>query len=182
MTNISYIPSLRGLIFSVIHCASAVSKTKSPAPWYARGRARNVALPVHPWSKRLWSEPRLYTAAARFSAADLPVFWSRTISYESFCPSLRFEMPARSTALMWTNTSLLPSSGWMKPKPLMLLNHFTVPLFMGALSAGTSLCVGGAQPLPVEIEFGMEVVRQARFRGEASSFGRNSMFVLYKQL
>jgi len=44
------------------------------------------------------------------------------------------------------------------------------------------LCVGGAQTLPVEIEFGMEVVRQARFRGEASSFGRNSMFVLHKQL
>jgi len=32
MTNISYMPFPRGLIFSVIHGAPAVSKTKSPAP------------------------------------------------------------------------------------------------------------------------------------------------------
>src|SRR6201989_3036538 len=37
-------------------------------------------------------------------------------------------MPARSTAEMWTNTSLPPSLGWMKPKPLVALNHFTVPV------------------------------------------------------
>ncbi len=36
-------------------------------------------------------------------------------------------MPARSTAEIWTNTSFEPSSGWMKPKPLVRLNHFTVP-------------------------------------------------------
>jgi hypothetical protein len=34
---------------------------------------------------------------------------------------------ARSTALIWTNTSLPPPSGWMKPKPLVALNHLTVP-------------------------------------------------------
>src|SRR5690349_11745476 len=34
----------------------------------------------------------------------------------------------RSTAEMWTNTSAPPSSGWMKPKPLVSLNHFTVPV------------------------------------------------------
>src|SRR5258707_439195 len=28
----------------------------------------------------------------------------------------------------WTNTSALPSSGAMKPKPLLELNHFTVPV------------------------------------------------------
>jgi hypothetical protein len=35
--------------------------------------------------------------------------------------------PARSTAPIWTNTSLPPLSGWMKPKPFWALNHFTVP-------------------------------------------------------
>src|ERR1700710_644477 len=40
-------------------------------------------------------------------------------------------MPARSTAEMWTNTSLPPSSGWMKPKPLVSLNHLTVPMLIG---------------------------------------------------
>src|SRR5258708_33693118 len=28
----------------------------------------------------------------------------------------------------WTNTSAVPSSGAMKPKPLSALNHFTVPV------------------------------------------------------
>ncbi len=36
-------------------------------------------------------------------------------------------MPARSTAEMCTNTSFPPLSGWMKPKPLVSLNHLTVP-------------------------------------------------------
>ena len=38
--------------------------------------------------------------------------------------------PARSTALIWTNTSLLLSSGWMKPEPFVGSNHFTVPCGM----------------------------------------------------
>ena len=33
----------------------------------------------------------------------------------SFWPSRRLPMPAASTAEMWTNTSLEPSSGWMNP-------------------------------------------------------------------
>src|ERR1041384_7936751 len=37
-------------------------------------------------------------------------------------------MPARSTALMCTNTSLLPSVGWINPKPFWLLKNFTVPV------------------------------------------------------
>src|SRR5882762_10118195 len=49
-------------------------------------------------------------------------------SKESFWPSLSELRPARSTALMWTNTSLPPSSGAMKPKPLVALNHLTVPV------------------------------------------------------
>src|SRR5690606_18514481 len=46
------------------------------------------------------------------------------------CPSERVLSPARSTADMWTNTSLPPPSGWMKPNPLVALNHFTVPVGM----------------------------------------------------
>src|ERR1043166_771121 len=37
-------------------------------------------------------------------------------------------MPARSTALMCTNTSFDPSAGWMNPKPFWLLKNFTVPV------------------------------------------------------
>src|SRR6202166_5298922 len=36
-------------------------------------------------------------------------------------------MPAFSTAEMCTNTSLEPSSGWIKPKPFWVLKNFTVP-------------------------------------------------------
>src|SRR5262249_33677223 len=63
----------------------------------------------------------------RLSADDLRVLGSVTRSKETFCPSLRPCIPARSTALMCTKTSLPPSSGLMKPKPFWLLNHFTVP-------------------------------------------------------
>src|SRR5689334_6306443 len=40
-------------------------------------------------------------------------------------------MPARSSAVTWTNASFWPSSGWMKPKPLVELKNFTVPLVIG---------------------------------------------------
>ena len=72
--------------------------------------------------------PRAYDhAARRFSAEALPVFRSATTSKETFCPSLRLPIPARSTALMCTKTSLPPSSGWMNPKPFWPLKNFTVP-------------------------------------------------------
>src|SRR5215813_1215789 len=41
---------------------------------------------------------------------------------------MRVRMPARSTALMCTNTSLLPSLGSMNPKPFCVLKNFTVPV------------------------------------------------------
>src|SRR5467141_338406 len=34
---------------------------------------------------------------------------------------------------MCTNTSLPPSSGWINPKPLVALNHFTVPMLTGVV-------------------------------------------------
>ena len=51
-------------------------------------------------------------------------------------PNYQFERMERDrqkaikTAEMCTKTSLPPSSGWMKPKPLVGLNHFTVPIAM----------------------------------------------------
>src|SRR6185312_3662810 len=42
-------------------------------------------------------------------------------------------MPARSTALMCTNTSFDPSVGWMKPNPFCELKNFTVPVAIMAL-------------------------------------------------
>src|SRR5215472_10891892 len=42
----------------------------------------------------------------RFAADSLPRLFS--ISYSTVCPSLSVRNPARSTAEMWTNTSLPP--------------------------------------------------------------------------
>src|SRR5690606_13272259 len=47
-------------------------------------------------------------------------------------PSRRPVRPERSTALTCTNTSAPPSSGAMKPNPLAMLNHLTVPVAIGA--------------------------------------------------
>src|SRR5215468_3240819 len=65
--------------------------------------------------------------ARRLSADDLPVRRSATTSKVTFCPSFSPCIPARSTALMCTKTSLPPLSGCIKPKPFWTLNHFTVP-------------------------------------------------------
>src|SRR5438045_3214822 len=43
-------------------------------------------------------------------------------------PSARVLKPSLVIALKWTNTSLPPSSGVMKPYPFASLNHFTVPV------------------------------------------------------
>ena len=67
-----------------------------------------------------------YSTSDRLAADSLPR--SRAISYLTFCPSLSELRPARYTALMWTNTSLPPSLGWMNPKPFWVLNHLTVPV------------------------------------------------------
>src|ERR1043166_7074799 len=58
-----------------------------------------------------WRTGAAAHTARRLSADDLPLLRSATTSYEIFCPSLRLLIPARSTALMWTKTSLPPSSG-----------------------------------------------------------------------
>src|SRR5581483_8574000 len=73
---------------------------------------------------------RDHAGTRRFSADCLPERWSVTRSNSIFWPSTRWAMPARSTARIWTNASLPPSSGWMNPKPFVALNHFTVPVGM----------------------------------------------------
>src|ERR1700712_2043198 len=54
------------------------------------------------------------------------------MSNDTFWPSFSERMPAPSTAVAWTNTSLPPSSGAMKPKPLEVLKNFTVPMVMSS--------------------------------------------------
>src|SRR5882757_273695 len=50
------------------------------------------------------------------------------MSKDTRWPSDRLYIPAASTAVAWTNTSLAPPSGEMKPKPLDELKNFTVPI------------------------------------------------------
>jgi hypothetical protein len=97
-----------------------------PRPEAGHGVMNHNHLPVHPWSGIMAGRAADQTAC-RLSAEDLPVLRSATTSKAIFCPSLRARMPARSTALMWTKTSLPPSSGWIKPKPFWSLKNFTVP-------------------------------------------------------
>src|SRR5690348_15213186 len=50
------------------------------------------------------------------------------MSNETFWPSVKVRMPAASTAVACTKTSLPPPSGAMKPKPFEVLKNFTVPI------------------------------------------------------
>jgi hypothetical protein len=74
--------------------------------------------------------------------------------------------PARSTALMCTNTSLPPSSGAMKPKPLVALNHLTVPVVIFLLQDAQKRDVParpsrGLDPISA-MSWGMEPVRRGQ--------------------
>src|SRR5258708_36520161 len=50
------------------------------------------------------------------------------MSKETRWPSERVRRPDASTAEAWTNTSLPPPSGAIKPNPLVVLKNFTVPI------------------------------------------------------
>src|SRR5260221_10935571 len=52
------------------------------------------------------------------------------MSNDTRWPSARLRRPAASTAVAWTNTSLPPPSGAIKPKPFEVLKNFTVPTAM----------------------------------------------------
>src|SRR5450432_3364851 len=51
-------------------------------------------------------------------------------SNETRCPSMSSRYPLPSIDEKWAKTSGVPSSGVMNPKPLVALNHFTVPAAM----------------------------------------------------
>src|SRR5882672_1948681 len=70
----------------------------------------------------------IHAHAVRRLTADERPSRPRSSSNVTRCPSARSRIPAFSSALMCTNTSLPPSSGAMNPKPFVLLNHFTVPV------------------------------------------------------
>ena len=74
-----------------------------------RGACEPKLAPVRPRSLTLVRFPN--QRVRRFPAEALPLLRSVMRSKETFCPSLRPFIPARSTALTWTNTSLLPSTG-----------------------------------------------------------------------
>ena len=59
-----------------------------------------------------------------------PEGWGRPVRWAAdVAPSVR--SPERSSAEMWTKMSSARSSGAMKPKPLVVLNHLTVPGWHG---------------------------------------------------
>src|SRR5262249_26270053 len=76
----------------------------------------------------------------RFTALGPLPFLSGSTSKLMRCPSLSDLRPARSTAVMCTNTSRPPSSGLMKPYPRSLLKNLTVPVIaIGKLLSPTLL-------------------------------------------
>src|SRR4051812_50229235 len=60
-------------------------------------------------------------------------------SYDTLAPSARVLNPEPLMPVWWTNRSLPPSSGVMKPKPFSSLNHFTVPVGMSYLRGSCEL-------------------------------------------
>jgi hypothetical protein len=111
--------------------------------WDALSGSRRVILPLVGIARAL-SDPGENTTVSptlnlwvtgkrqdtlRLTADVLP--WRPDSRSKLTCwPSLSVLRPACSTAEMWTKTSLLPSWGWMKPKPFWGLNHLTVPTAM----------------------------------------------------
>ena len=71
----------------------------------ARHSAEASGLPILATLRRRSVLRADYLTVRRLSADNLPVRRSVTISKDTFCPSLRFCIAARSTALMCTKTS-----------------------------------------------------------------------------
>src|SRR5206468_10254711 len=75
--------------------------------------------------------PRLLegvAAPSRVTCSAAGRFCPCTASNSALSPSSSDLKPPPWMAEWWTKRSFPPSSGVMKPKPLSLLNHFTVPL------------------------------------------------------
>src|SRR5437588_3293070 len=69
----------------------------------------------------------LYYEAIETFLASGP-FAPSASSNSTFAPSARDLWPSPLMELKWTNTSLPPASGVMKPYPFASLNHLTVPV------------------------------------------------------
>lgn len=91
--------SLRGMPPFAFSFAMSGSGRKNPRPVNGRGSRNQKLCQYNRGQSNVMAIAAAY-AARRSSAADLPVRRSATISNETFCPSLRVFMPARSTALM----------------------------------------------------------------------------------
>src|SRR3954464_8190467 len=65
-------------------------------------------------------------------------------SYSTFEPSVSVRKPSPAIPEKWTNASLPPSSGVMKPKPFSSLNHFTTPVAIQHLLTLYLYARGGA--------------------------------------
>ena len=91
-------------------------RPKPPAILPAAGRGTTGAADGEPWP-----------VTRRFTAEVLPLRLSNSTSNVTVWPSSRLRRPDCSSADMWTNRSSPPASGTMKPKPLVALNHFTMP-------------------------------------------------------
>src|SRR6266446_5303865 len=95
------------------HCRSCIGSTIRRWKRSVDGTHRKTKEPLSVPDGSFVSRPN--QTVRKFSAEDLPFFGLATTSKETFCPSLRTCIPARSTALICTKTSPPPPSGWMKP-------------------------------------------------------------------
>src|ERR1700749_4714543 len=95
------------------------------------------------------------------------------MSNETFWPSVKVRMPAASTAVACTNTSLPPPSGAMKPKPFEVLKNFTVPIvirnFLHKFPSRRNAGAGGGWSVQGE---GSDCLVQARTQGGQGFFYR----------
>src|SRR3981081_2160496 len=109
---------------------------RSPVRTGARRRELSllIATKKHPIASRplstagIFLRPARQDAITRLTALGPLPFLSGSTSNVMRCPSIRSFNPARSTAVMCTNTSRPPSSGLMKPYPRSPLKNLTVPV------------------------------------------------------
>src|SRR5882762_2450377 len=104
------------------------------------------------------------------------------MSNDTRWPSAKLRIPAASTAVAWTNTSLAPPSGEMKPKPLAELKNFTVPMVIdcsfkssGSVHASCGNGRGNKNIRSVEVfRFVRRAVAGQKDRSASSDLGRKN--------
>src|SRR6266516_7769832 len=103
--------SVRLFACDELHLCRSIHRTQTAglsAPFFVKCGPRRDALAGLGFLRHLSDRPNLRRGhlTLRFTADVFPRFSS--ISYSICCPSLSVLSPARSTAEMWTNTSLPP--------------------------------------------------------------------------